>query len=69
MIINYLNDLILMQKVILETGALETPENIREASLIAMEAGADFIKTSTGKWNVNATPEAVYVMCSAIKEF
>jgi len=54
-------------KVILETGALATAENIWKASIIAMAAGADFIKTSTGKIKVNATPEATYVMCSAIK--
>ncbi len=56
-------------KVILETGALETPEQIWNASIVAMEAGADFIKTSTGKMNPAATPEAVYVMCQAIKAF
>ena len=54
-------------KVILETGALKTAENIYKASIIAMAAGADFIKTSTGKVSVNATPEATYVMCQAIK--
>ena len=54
-------------KVILETGALKTAENIYKASIIAMAAGADFIKTSTGKVPVNATPEATYVMCQAIK--
>lgn len=54
-------------KVILETGALKTAENIWKASIIAMAAGADFIKTSTGKIAVNATPEATYVMCQAIK--
>lgn len=54
-------------KVILETGALKTAENIWKASILAMAAGADFIKTSTGKIAVNATPEATYVMCSAIK--
>ena len=56
-------------KVILETGALKTPENIWKASMIAMQAGADFIKTSTGKMEPAATPEAAWVMCSAIKEF
>lgn len=56
-------------KVILETGSLKTAENIYKASLIAMEAGADFIKTSTGKTEPAATPEAAYVMCKAIKEF
>ena len=54
-------------KVILETGALKTAENIYKASILAMAAGADFIKTSTGKVPVNATPEATYVMCHAIK--
>ncbi|MCK9412747.1 MAG: deoxyribose-phosphate aldolase [Prolixibacteraceae bacterium] len=56
-------------KVILETGALKTPENIWKASLMAMVAGADFIKTSTGKMEPAATPEAAWVMCSAIREF
>lgn len=56
-------------KVILETGALETPENIWRASLLAMEGGGDFIKTSTGKIPVSATPEAAYVMLQAIKSF
>ena len=56
-------------KVILETGLLETAENIRLASLIAMEAGADFIKTSTGKLSPAATPEAVYVMLKAISDY
>jgi deoxyribose-phosphate aldolase len=55
-------------KVILETGAL-TPEQIEKASLLAMEAGADFIKTSTGKMEPAATPEAAVVMCRAIKEY
>lgn len=56
-------------KVILETGALKTAKNIYQASLLAMQAGADFIKTSTGKIAVNATPEATYVMCRAIKDW
>ena len=56
-------------KVILETGLLVTPENIARASFLAMEAGADFIKTSTGKVEVNATPTAAYVMCECIKAF
>lgn len=56
-------------KVILETGVLSTPEKIAEASLLAMEAGADFIKTSTGKVDVNATPAAAYVMCKCIDAF
>ena len=54
-------------KVILETGLLKTAENIWKASILAMAAGADFIKTSTGKISVNATPEATFIMCSAIK--
>ena len=56
-------------KVILETGALKTPELIYNASLLAMAAEADFIKTSTGKIDVAATPEAAVVMCKAIKEY
>lgn len=56
-------------KVILETGLLVSPENIANASLLAMEEGADFIKTSTGKVSVNATPMAAYIMCECIKAF
>ena len=56
-------------KVILETGALKSPEMIYNASLLAMAAGADFIKTSTGKIDISATPEAAVVMCKAIKEY
>ena len=56
-------------KVILETGLLRTPENIAQASFLAMEAGADFIKTSTGKVDVNATPAAAYVMCECIAKY
>ena len=56
-------------KVILETGLLVSPEKIAEASFLAMEAGADFIKTSTGKVEVNATPAAAYVMCECIRLF
>jgi len=56
-------------KVILETGALKTAENIKKASILSMYSGADFIKTSTGKISVSATPEAAYVMCQAIKEY
>lgn len=56
-------------KVILETGCLKTAENIKKASLLAMYAGADYIKTSTGKLEPAATPEAAYVMCLAIKEY
>lgn len=56
-------------KVILETGILRSEELIYKASILAMEAGADFIKTSTGKVSVNATPEAATVMCKAIKDY
>ena len=56
-------------KVILETGLLRKPEAIAEASFLAMEAGADFIKTSTGKVDVNATPAAAYVMCECIAKY
>ena len=56
-------------KVILETSLLKTAKNIKIASLLAMYAGADYIKTSTGKENSVATPEAAYVMCQAIKEY
>ena len=56
-------------KVILETGLLRTPERIAQASFLAMEAGADFIKTSTGKVDVNATPVAAYVMCECIARY
>lgn len=56
-------------KVILETGALKSAENIKKASILSMYSGADFIKTSTGKESPAATPEAAYVMCTAIKEY
>ena len=56
-------------KVILETGCLKTAANIKKASILAMYAGADYIKTSTGKLEPPATPEAAYVMCQAIKEY
>ena len=56
-------------KVILETGCLKTAANIKTASLLAMYSGADYIKTSTGKLEPAATPEAAYVMCQAIKEY
>lgn len=56
-------------KVILETGLLKTPKHIKIASVLAMEAGADFIKTSTGKEKPAATPEAAVVMCQAIREY
>lgn len=56
-------------KVILETGALGSASNIKKAAILAMYSGADFIKTSTGKEQPAATPEAAYVMCQAIKEY
>ena len=56
-------------KVILETGALKSVENVWKASILAMYSGADFIKTSTGKQEPAATPEAAYVMCEAIKAY
>jgi deoxyribose-phosphate aldolase len=56
-------------KVILETGLLKSLEYIRLASLISLEAGADFIKTSTGKTETSATPEAAYVMAEAIRDY
>lgn len=56
-------------KVILETGCLKSASNIKKASILSMYAGADYIKTSTGKVEPAATPEAAYVMCQAIKEY
>ena len=56
-------------KVILETGCLGNAANIKKASILSMYAGADYIKTSTGKEKISATPEAAYVMCQAIREF
>ena len=56
-------------KVILETGDLVSASNIQKASILSMYAGADYIKTSTGKEKISATPEAAYVMCEAIKEY
>ena len=56
-------------KVILETGELGSADNIYKASLLAMEAGADFIKTSTGKITENATPRSVMIMADAIQEW
>lgn len=56
-------------KVILETGALTTPEYIQKAAILALYSGADFIKTSTGKGYPGATPEAVYTMCQVIKKY
>lgn len=56
-------------KVIIESGALGSAANVKKASILAMSAGADFIKTSTGKIPVAATPEATYIMCQAIKDW
>ncbi len=56
-------------KVILETGALATADNIRKASILAIYSGADFIKTSTGKGYPGATLEAVYTMCKVVKTY
>ena len=56
-------------KCILETGNLKNCSNIMKASVLAMYAGSDYIKTSTGKEKISATPEAAYVMCQAIKEY
>jgi deoxyribose-phosphate aldolase len=56
-------------KVILETGELTDPDKIYDASMLAMKAGGDFIKTSTGKVNPAATPEAAFVMLTAIKDY
>ena len=56
-------------KTILETGCLKNGANIKKAAILSMYAGADYIKTSTGKEKVSATPEAAYVMCQAIKEY
>jgi deoxyribose-phosphate aldolase len=56
-------------KVILETGLLKDPKNIYRAAVLAIESGADFIKTSTGKSQVSATPEAAWVMCRAILDY
>lgn len=56
-------------KVILETGDLRNAKDIKTASILAMYSGADYIKTSTGKEKVSATPEAAYIMCQAIKEY
>ena len=56
-------------KVILETGVLNSSENIKKATILSMYSGADFIKTSTGKEEQGATPEAAYVICHTIKEY
>ena len=58
-----------IMKVILETGALKTAENIRNASVLSLYSGADFLKTSTGKEYPGASLEAAYVMCQCIKEY
>ena len=56
-------------KVILETCCLGSLSNVKRAAILSMYAGADYIKTSTGKEKAGATPEGVYVMCQAIKEY
>lgn len=56
-------------KVILETGDLRNGTDIKTASILSMYAGGDYIKTSTGKEKVSATPESAYIMCQAIKEY
>lgn len=56
-------------KVILETGALKSVENIKKATILSIYSGADFIKTSTGKETPGATPEAAYIICKTIKEY
>ncbi|MDH6305983.1 deoxyribose-phosphate aldolase [Parabacteroides sp. PF5-5] len=56
-------------KVILETGALNTPDDIQRAAILAIYSGADILKTSTGKEYTGATPESVYIMCQVIKQY
>lgn len=56
-------------KVILETGALATAENIQKAAILSVYSGADFLKTSTGKGYPGASPEAVYTLCKVIKTY
>lgn len=56
-------------KVILETGDLRNARDIKTAAILAMYAGADYLKTSTGKEKISATPESVYVLCQVIKEY
>ena len=56
-------------KVILETGDLRSLSDVKVASILSMYAGGDYIKTSTGKEKISATPEAAFVMCQAIKEY
>jgi deoxyribose-phosphate aldolase len=55
--------------VILESGSIKVPEMVYKASMLAMQSGADFIKTSTGKSDPAATPEAAVVMCTAIYDY
>ena len=66
---NGADEIDIVLKVIIESGALKTPDLIRKASLLSMFAGADFVKTSTGKIDVAATPEAAVVMCQAIRDY
>jgi deoxyribose-phosphate aldolase len=56
-------------KVILESGLMESPEQVYQAGMLALKAGADFIKTSTGKDKKSADPVSVYAMCLAIKDY
>jgi len=56
-------------KVIIESGALVSPENIQKAAIIAVHCGADFVKTSTGKGYPGATLEAAYTMCKVVKKY
>ena len=56
-------------KVILETGALVEADQIRRATIMAMYAGADFVKTSTGKGYPGASPEAFYTICQTIRQY
>lgn len=58
-----------LMKVIIESGALKTAENIRNASVLSLYSGADFIKTSTGKEYEGASLEAAYIMCECIREY
>lgn len=56
-------------QLVYTTGALQTPESIQKAAVLAVYSGADFIKTSTGKGYPGATPEAVYTMCQVLKKY
>ena len=56
-------------QALIEVSDLKTGSNIKKASILSMYAGADYIKTSTGKEKISATPEAAYIMCQAIKEY